>query len=234
LGWRRTVGHPKARQNPTVLPFASPPSPGRLPLPHKGTASTFQGQDLVLRARSQFLPGHPVRKSTAKTPACGWARSVFGVTFNVVNSPCQENRWHHHDRLARTGDLGGSCARSLRSFRRPQEPPVSNDLALAFSAAAGNQDDGSSTGGRERCQAEVNRSLRATRADEKSKALSPGRQPFVLVLDDPGCIGGRRNHRWSNHRRERDRPRPFALRNVSIHAPARPERVVHKVTAQTL
>ena len=46
------------------------------------------------------------------------------------------NRWHHHDRLTRTGDLGGSCARSLRSYRRPQEPPVPDDLALDFSAAA--------------------------------------------------------------------------------------------------
>ena len=54
----------------------------------------------------------------------------------------QENRWHHHDRLARTGDFGRGRACSVRSYRRPQEPPVSNDLALDFSAAAGNQTDG--------------------------------------------------------------------------------------------
>ena len=152
-----------------------------------------------------------------------------------MNSPGQENRWHYHDRLARTGDLGRSRARSLWSFRCPQEPPVPNNLAMAFTAAAGDQDDGCSTGGRERCQPEVDRSLRTPRVGEKGEALSPGRQPSVLVLDDPGCDRCRVHYRRANDRRERDRPRARALRNVirtvSIHAPAQLERVVHNVAA---
>jgi hypothetical protein len=217
-----------------VLPFASAPSPGRLLPSREGAASLVRGLDLTLQTRMQTLAGVPVRDSTAKAPLRDWARLDYGGVFNVENLSGQENRWHHHDRLTRTGNLGGSRACSLRSDGRLEEPPVSNDLALDFPTATGKQNAGCSKGGRVSSKPEVNRRLRTTQASQKGQALSAGRQPSVLVLDDPGGDRSRIRNRGANDRRERDRPRARTLRYVSIHASARPERAIHTVAAQKL
>ena len=48
----------------------------------------------------------------------------------------QENRWHHHDRIARTGALGGGRACAVWSIGCSEKPPVPDDLAVDLPAAA--------------------------------------------------------------------------------------------------
>jgi hypothetical protein len=120
------------------------------------------------------------------------------------------NRWHHHDWLARTCDPSSSCARFVRSDGRSQEPPVPDDLALDFSATA-LKHGARCVAGRGTDPAPVKLHLRAASTSEKGQALSPRRQPVILVPDHPGSDSGRCNNRGSNHRGGRGWPRSGPL-----------------------
>ena len=126
---------PKSATNPTVLPIDPERSPGRF--------TPAQGRDS--RLRMQGLASAPMeahsRRSSAETRRQLVRHAIIsaGRRLGRLKRFDRKNRWRHHDRLAGTDVGGGRRAGSLWSIRRAQEPPVPDDLALDFSAAADGQ-----------------------------------------------------------------------------------------------
>ena len=125
-----------ATKPPTVLPIGSIRSYGQFTPIERGIGGSIL-YDWV-KPRSQPRAERKSRTPCVRAAAGDTVVSRRGKHLGTSGQK-NENRRHHHDRLARTGHLGGSRACPLWSHRRPQEPTVPNDLALAFSAKANAQ-----------------------------------------------------------------------------------------------
>jgi hypothetical protein len=218
------------RRNPTVLPFACAASPARFRLCLKSVlGSPIRGKalDWPMRLRTQrpLSHGEPMR---ADTVSSALSERVPRPRWADVGLFHQENRRNHHDRLARTRDLGRGRARAVWSIRRAQEPAVSIRLALDFSSTA-DEPAGRIIAGRARFAAAVECGRTRAQSRKEGETFSVARKPPVLVLDDP-----RRDRRGCRNRRpnvDRQRSRPWAhtLRRLTNYAHVQSERVVQNV-----
>ena len=114
-----------------MLPIVSVRSPRRLtPAKNVNGAPTLQG-------RAWACADACSHRRNGSSFVCGAlsSSSLRGLAAQSGRFDL-EDRWQHHDRLARTRDLGSGRAGAVWSIRGPQKSSVPNDLALALAPAA--------------------------------------------------------------------------------------------------